>query len=125
MRTKENIMRIVFAAAMLACASGANASEDGLTVEAGSAGIAVEMTRFDPELCVLTLAPKGKTFVLKAQSKSPTGWFRKGCEASFKVAAPAGPPVRVETGAGSTLFDGLSGRIQAHAEASNGALVKS
>jgi hypothetical protein len=118
-------MRILFAAAMLACASGANASEDGITVEAGGAGISVEMTRFDPELCVLTLAPKGKTFVLKAQSKPPTGWFRRGCEAGFKAAPPAPPPVKVEAGGGSTLFDGLSGRGQAHAEAGNGTIVKS
>jgi hypothetical protein len=118
-------MRIIFAAAMLACASGANASESDITVEAGGAGIAVELTRFDPELCVLTLMPKGKTFVLKAQSKTPAGWFRKGCEALFKVPAPAPPPVKVDASAGSTLFDGLSGRIQAHAEAGNSALVKS
>ena len=118
-------MRIIFAAAMLACASGANASEGDITVEAGGAAIAVEMTRFDPELCVLTLAPKGNTFVLKARSKTPTGWFRKSYEASFKVAPPVPPPVKVDASAGSTLFDGLSGRIQAHAEAGNDAFVKS
>ena len=118
-------MRILFAAAMLACASGTSASEDGISVEAGGSGIAVEITRFDPELCVLTLAPKGKTFILKAQSKTPTGWFRKGCEASFKMAAPVPPPVKADAGPGSISFDGRSGRSQAHAEAGNGALVKS
>jgi hypothetical protein len=66
MRTRENIMRIILAAAMLACASGASASEGDIAVEVSSAGIAVEMTQFDPELCVLTLAPKGNIFVLKS-----------------------------------------------------------
>lgn len=118
-------MRIIFAAAMLACASGAYASEGGLAAEAAGAGIAVEITRFDPEVCVLTLAPKGKTFVLKAQSKTPAGWFRKGCEASFKMAAPVPPPVKADAGPGSISFDGRSGRSEAHADAGNNAFVKS
>lgn len=118
-------MRIIFAAAMLACASGANASEGDITVEVSSAGIAVEMTRFDPELCVLTLAPKGKTFVLEARNKFPTGWSRKACEARFKAAASVPPAVKVEAGPGSISFDGLSGRSQAHADTGNNALVKS
>ncbi len=118
-------MRIILAAAMLACASGANASEGGITVEVSSAGIAVEMTQFDAELCVLTLVPEGNAFVLKARSKPRTGRLRKGCEARFKMATPVPPPVKVETGPGSISFDGLSGRSQAHAEASDSAFVKS
>lgn len=125
MRTRENIMRIILAAAMLACASGASASEDGIAVEVSSAGIAVEMTQFDPELCVLTLAPEGNIFVLKARSKTRVGRLRKACEARFKAAAPVPPPVKVEAGPGSISFDGLSGRSQAHADTGNNALVKS
>lgn len=118
-------MRIILAVMALACAIGANASEGDITVEAGGAGVAMEVTRFDPELCVLTVTPKGNTFVLKAQSKFPSGWFRKGCEASFKAAAPVPPPVKVDTGSGSTIFDGVSGRARAHAEGGNGSIVKS
>lgn len=118
-------MRMVLAVAVLACAVGANAAEEGITVEAGGAGIAVEMTKFDPELCVLTLAPKGKTFVLKARDRFPLGWSRKACEARFKAPAPIPPPVKVDAGPGSISFDGLSGRAEAHAEAGIGSIVKS
>lgn len=118
-------MRIIWAIAALACAVGASASEGDIAVEAGGAGIAMEVTRFDPELCVLTVEPKGDTFVLKARSKSPAGWFRKGCEARFKAAAPAAPPVRLNAGAGSTLFDGLSGRARSQTGDGGASIVKS
>ncbi|MBI2788147.1 MAG: hypothetical protein HYX59_05640 [Elusimicrobia bacterium] len=118
-------MRTVLAIAALAWAAGANASEGGITVEAGGAGISMEVTRFDPERCVLVLEPKGNAFVLKAQSKFPAAWFRKGCEARLKAAAPVPSPVRADARAGSALFDGLSGRAHAHAEAGIDSIVKS
>jgi DUF4097 and DUF4098 domain-containing protein YvlB len=131
MRTKENIMRIIFAVALLACASAAGAEETAtksfsaagiealkidtaagnIKVKAGNARIAVEVTRFDPELCVLTMAPKGKTFVLKAESRSQTGWFRKGCEAGFQVTAPAALRVSADSGAGNLAIAGLTGAL--------------
>ena len=127
-------MRIILALAALACASQARAAEStrmafpaagiaalaieapagNIAVEAGSGEIAVEVTRFDPERCTLTMAPKDGTLLLKVETKSRTGIFRRGCEAGFKVTAPAALPVKVETGAGSILFDGLSGRVQAN-----------
>jgi len=118
-------MKVILAVAALACAVGVSASEGDITVEAGSAGVSMEVARFDPERCVLTLAPKGNAFVLKVQSKPPVGWFRKGCEASLKTAPPVPSPVRADTSAGSTLFDGLSGRAHAHAEAGISSVVKS
>lgn len=118
-------MRIILAVTAFVCAVGASASEGDITVEAGSAGVAVEMTKFDPELCVLTLAPKGKTFVLKTRDRFPMGWSRKACEARFKAAAPIPPPVKVDAGRGSVSFDGFSGRAEAHAEAGIGSIVKS
>lgn len=118
-------MRIVLAVMALACAAGASASEGAVTVEAGSAGIAMAVAGFDPERCVLVLEPKGTAFVLKVQSKPPAGWFRKGCEARLKAAASAPSPVRADARAGSALFDGLSGRAHAHAEAGIDAIVKS
>lgn len=125
-------MRIIFAVAVLACASWAKASESAMTksfpaagiealdidtaagnitVMAGNTGIAVEVTRFDPERCILTMEPKDKTFVLKAETKVRTGWFSKGCEAGFKVTAPAGMRVSANTGAGNLNVSGIKGAL--------------
>lgn len=125
-------MKTILALAVLACASGAKASEGTLTksfpaagiealkidtpagniaVKAGKGELAVEVTRFDPERCVLTMEPKGKTFVLKAESKPRTGWFAKGCEAGFQVTAPATARVSADSGAGSLAMAGLKGAL--------------
>jgi hypothetical protein len=101
-------MKSIFAAALLACATGAGAAEitktlssagikilsvdtdaGNVEITAGGEGIEVEVTRFDPARCALTMAPKGATMVLKAETRARTGFFRKGCEAGFKVTAPA------------------------------------
>lgn len=125
-------MKIILALAVLSCASGARASEGTLTksfpstgiealdidtpagnitVKAGGAGIGVSVTRFDPELCTLTMEPRGKTFILKADNKVRSGWFRKSCEAGFQVTAPATARVSADSGAGSLAMAGLKGAL--------------
>lgn len=126
-------MRSLFAAALLAYASGAAAQETafksfpaaGITalridvdagdvsVKAGGAGIEVKVTGFDPRRCLLTMAPNGALLVLKAETKARTGFFRKGCEAGFQVSVPAGLRVDADTGAGSISLDSLSGEVTA------------
>lgn len=127
-------MRSIFAAALLACASRAGAEETaaksfpaaGITavsveapagsiaVKAGSAGIEVEATNVDPERCLLTMAAKDGILVLRAETRSRTGFFRKGCEADFRVTMPAALRLRAETGAGSIRLDGVSGEVTAN-----------
>jgi len=123
----------MLAMAALACASGANASAGaparsfpaaGITalsvdapagnveVSAGGDGLEVELTNFDPARCSLTLASKDGVLLLKASTKSRSTLLRKGCAAGFKVNVPAAPAAGGEPGAGSALFDGLSGRAQ-------------
>lgn len=125
-------MKIILALAVMACASGAKASEGTLTksfpaagvealkidtpagnigVKAGKGELVVEVTRFDPERCFLTMEPQGKTFVLKAESKPRSGWFSRGCEAGFQVTAPATARVSADSGAGSLSMAGLKGAL--------------
>lgn len=82
-----------------------------IAVKAGSAAIEVEVRDFNPERCALTMAPKGGTLILKAENKSRTGWFRKGCEAGFKVTAPAELRVSAAAGAGSLSAAGMKGAL--------------
>lgn len=126
MRNGENIMRFI-AIVLLTCVASARAADSTKVAlpAAGNGEIAVEVTNFDPERCLLTMAPKDGVLVLNVATKAKTGFFRKGCEAGFKVTAPAAPPAKVEAGARSTLFDGLSGRVQEQTEAGNASLVKS
>ena len=112
MRTRENIMKIIFAAAVLACATGAIAAE-GVTTRPlpknSDAGTAVEVTRFDPERCALTMESKDKTLVLRAETK-PTG--SKSCEASFKISAPRAGS---DSDAGDIVLDAVRGDARAGA----------
>ena len=113
MRTRENIMRIIFAAAMLACASGSKAAEGTQAKplpEAPNAAIAVEVTRFDPERCTLTLESKDKTFVMRAETK-PEG--SKSCEAGFKISTP-------RAGSGSDASDIVLDAVRGDARAGAG-----
>ena len=133
-------MKIIFVAVLLACASGAFASEGALTksfpasgiealkidtaagniaVKAGGPGISVEVTRFDPERCILTMAPLGRTFVLKAESKPQTGWFPMSCEAGFTVTAPAGLRLGADSGAGNLGIAGRDGALTLNTGAGN------
>lgn len=125
-------MRIILAAAALSCAVGARAVEtarefpaaglSGLSVEvsageveieAGTGGVRAEATHVDSERCRLTMAPKDGVLILKAETKARTGVFRKGCEAGFKVSAPAGLRVSVDSGAGSITLKGVAGEVKA------------
>lgn len=133
-------MKIILALAVLSCATGAKASESALTksfpssgiealkldtaagnitVKAGGDAIAVEVTRFDPDLCVLTMAPQGKTFVLKAESKPQQGWFPMSCAAGFTVTAPASLRVNADSGAGNLALAGLDGALTLNTGAGN------
>jgi len=100
------ILAIVF----LVCASWAKAAEGApakLLPAARDAGTAVEVNRFDPERCALTMEAKDKTLVLRAETK-PTG--SKSCEASFKIAGPVASPAE---GAGDIVLDAVRGDITA------------
>lgn len=120
-------MRIVLAAAALACASGAWArgtrsfpaagisalkveTEAGnVEVTAGVGDVEVEATHVDAGRCRLTMEAKDGTVVLKAETRSRTGMLRRGCEAGFKVTVPAATRVAVETGAGNVTASGIAG----------------
>lgn len=137
-------MRLI-AIGLLTCASWAGAAEltkvafpaagieslaieapgGDIAVEAGRGDVAVEVTNFDAERCTLTMAPKDGTLFLKVATKARAGFFRRGCGAGFKVTTPPALPVKLNTGAGSMLFDGLSGRGRAQTEAGGVSIVKS
>lgn len=119
------------AIAALACASWAGAAEPaaktfpaaglttlsvetaggGIVVEAGGDRVEVTVKDNDPKLCAVTMEPKGGVLTLKAEDKSRSWWRRKGCEASFKVKAPAGLRVNADAGAGDIRVAGIRGAL--------------
>lgn len=82
-----------------------------ITIKAGNGGIEVEATDYDPELCSLTMEPKGGTLHLKAETRSARRFWRKGCKAGFKVTTPAGLRVSAAAGAGSLSAAGMKGAL--------------
>lgn len=106
-----------FAILLLACLSGANAAGTTLprsSTKAREALIAVKVTRFDPELCTVILEPKGKTFVLRAETKSGA-LLPTSCQAGFRIVPTTTTRLRADSGASDIPPNGVRGSVAAGA----------
>lgn len=71
----------------------------------------VEVTKMDPERCAVTMEARGDALVLEIRSLSRWFWKSSGCQAGFKVQAPASLGLEASSGAGDIKASGLQGAL--------------